>query len=312
MGDVDGDGKLDLIAAYLTGLDWWRNSAGDGSAFTRISAGTLAVGSGLAAADFDLDGDLDVVTTTNITGNKLRFYDNLNGLGTSWNLNDVANGQAGACSPVAADFDGDGWPDVAAALLDAGEVRIYRNDHSPATGLWPNSLAAADDRAAAAGRWPTSTSTPIPTCCWPPATSCAGSSGWPARRSPSPTASVASATQARALAAGDFDRDGDLDLAYAAAGDDDLVYLPNQNGRRTYLARAQQDVEAVDGARSVATGDLDNDGDLDLAVSGYASNQVRWEESTAGRLGAPTSCPAGSTEPSRWRSPISTATAIST
>ena len=71
------------------------------------------------------------------------------------------------------------------------------------------------------------------------------------------------------LAWGDYDGDGDLDLALAGmsdAGRAAWIYTNNGGGRLT--CDSAQVLTAVNHA-SVAWGDVDNDGDLDLLVMGY-------------------------------------------
>lgn len=276
MADLDGDGRLDLLAAFATGVDWWRNSAGDGSVFARIVIGALTSGSGAVAGDCDNDGDLDVVSSSDGASDRLRYWSNTLGTGASWTGNDLATGQDGARSPVLADLDGDGWLDAAAALADDGRVRVYRNDHTPGSGAWTASLAAV----AVAPRQLSSLDLDLDgdadlvlgggdAIAWAENLGAGDFAGH----------GIAASVEGRA-AAGDFDRDGDLDLMYGGAADDTLFFLPNQNAARTFVARARQDVETIDGARAVVAGDLDNDGDADLAVAAFASAQVRWEENT--------------------------------
>lgn len=279
IADIDGDGKLDILAAFTTGVDWWRNTAGDGSAFTRTTIGALTSGSGAAAGDFDNDGDLDVVSTSDGSSDRVRHFSNALGNGTSWTGNDVALVLDGVRSPVVADFNGDGWLDVAVGLLGEGTTLVFTNDGTPGTGTWsrtgaglvpavyrievadldldgdPDLLTVGDEEIS-----------------------------WHETVSRAPlvfeTHFLVSPIQARVAAIADFDRDEDLDIVFGEAAKDTVVFFPNQSMRRSYLARPQLDIDTPDGARAVAAGDLDNDGDVDLAVAAFAGNQVRWEENT--------------------------------
>lgn len=275
MADIDGDGRLDLLAAFATGVDWWRNSAGDGSVFARVTIGALTSGSGVAAGDCDNDGDLDVVTTSDGASDRLRYWSNTLGTGASWSGNDMATGQDGARSPVLADLDGDGWLDAAAALADDGAVRAYRNDRTPGTGGWTSSLVttAVTPRQLSAVDLDLDGDLDL-------LLGGGDAYTWMENRGNFAFSGrgIGAAIEGRVVA-GDFDRDGDLDLICGNASDA-LFLLPNQNAARTFVARTRQDLETIDGARAVVAGDLDNDGDVDLAVAAYASAQVRWEENT--------------------------------
>ena len=72
------------------------------------------------------------------------------------------------------------------------------------------------------------------------------------------------------IAGGDLDGDGDIDLAVVNSSASEISVLVN-DGDGTFTAVADYPVGLADGQPSiVVTGDLDGDGDLDLAVS--ASN----------------------------------------
>jgi hypothetical protein len=76
------------------------------------------------------------------------------------------------------------------------------------------------------------------------------------------------------LAWGDYDGDGDLDLVVAGSTGTTLItrIYENTDGNGALTWDSSQNLTGVGGA-SVAWGDYDNDGDLDLLVKGYTTTQ---------------------------------------
>ncbi|MEQ1508257.1 MAG: VCBS repeat-containing protein, partial [Myxococcota bacterium] len=118
LGDVDGDGRLDVVAADLDGnrVRWFANLGG-GAFADGVDALTGFDGpSALAVADLDGDADLDLVAGA-VDANEVRWAENLGGgvfaasvlLYTAEDVWDVAVG----------DLDGDGALDVVSASWGA-------------------------------------------------------------------------------------------------------------------------------------------------------------------------------------------------
>jgi hypothetical protein len=127
VGDFNGDGKPDLAVTVVTasgtttsyGVSVLQN-LGDGTgAFA--AARTYAVGGGLSVAvgDFNHDGKLDIVTT----GAEMDVLLN-NGDGTFGAAQKV--GPAGS-SVVVADFNGDGFPDLAQIDGSGASIDVFLN-----------------------------------------------------------------------------------------------------------------------------------------------------------------------------------------
>lgn len=89
------------------------------------SLGTPPVG--LASADFDHDGDVDIAVANNSGGYAVDYFWN-SGLGffSSFHVIPYTSGLAGQ-RVVAGDFDNDGWADL--ALSHAGGVKLIQNIH---------------------------------------------------------------------------------------------------------------------------------------------------------------------------------------
>ena len=137
IADLDGDGKPDLIVAngYDGTISLYRNICTNGtldlnSFAPRVDFPMGGVPSGLAAADVDGDGKLDLVVSDN-ANNRILVYRNVSTSGTL-----TTNSFA---SPVAlsvgadprtvqvADLDGDGRPDIICVSVGEDTVSIFRN-----------------------------------------------------------------------------------------------------------------------------------------------------------------------------------------
>jgi hypothetical protein len=125
--DFDGDGHLDL----LIGGDNVQVLFGDGQAgFTPLPACILPRNPSLQVTHADIDGDSnqDVIVggfTSNASFVSICFGDGQGGISA---VQDVALGVDGFfTNPGAADWDGDGDPDVVAATAHSGTV-VLRND----------------------------------------------------------------------------------------------------------------------------------------------------------------------------------------
>jgi hypothetical protein len=126
-GDVNGDGKVDLVTANASGTVsvLLGNGTGSFAAAQNYLAGSQP--GSVALADFNSDGKLDIVVT-NAGGVGV-----LLGTGTS-SFSGPVNAAAGT-SPAGlavGDFNGDGRPDLAVANNGSNNISVLIND-----GTWP-------------------------------------------------------------------------------------------------------------------------------------------------------------------------------
>lgn len=221
-GDYDNDGDLDLVTighdGSSRGTRLYRNDAG---AFSLVSAGLVDMEQGTAAwGDYDNDGDLDLLLTGLAdAGPVTRLYRNDSGTFT-----DVAITMPGlyvSCG-MWGDYDNDGDLDIFLAGFDLTDrmAKVFRNEGN---GVFVDIGASLVGVSSAAAAWE------------------------------------------------DIDRDGDLDLLVTgwdgAAG---VTKLYRNDGYDSFIDLLLP--LAPVGYGSVAWGDYDNDGDPDLALTGFNGN----------------------------------------
>jgi len=257
-GDYDNDGDLDIIVTGWDGSNSfisriYQNNSG---IFADINAGLIEVyDSSVAWGDYDNDGDLDILLTGNSGSSRIsRIYRNDAGIFT-----DIEAGLTGAFTSSVAwgDYDNDGDLDIllTGSSFSGAISHIYRNDQS------------ADG--------PTRVFTDIN----------AGLIG----------------VYNSSVAWGDYDNDGDLDIlltGYSFSGETSHIY--RNDGPSTGSGYIFTDINAGltgFGNGSAAWGDYDNDGDLDILLTGadvsynptsriYQNNSGVFTDINAGLIGA--------------------------
>ncbi len=79
----------------------------------------------------------------------------------------------------------------------------------------------------------------------------------------------------RFAATADIDNDGDLDIITTALFDDLVVWFKNLDGQGTFSDKIIIDT-SLDQPKMLIAGDIDNDGDLDLACPSSLDNKITW------------------------------------
>jgi hypothetical protein len=118
--DIDGDGDMDVLGAAALGISddisWWENADGTGTSWIKhIVHGYFFEGShAVYSADMDNDGDMDILGSCFYEG-EVDWFENLNGLGTSWSEHHIDGNFGGPNSIYAEDINGDGIMDILGA-----------------------------------------------------------------------------------------------------------------------------------------------------------------------------------------------------
>jgi hypothetical protein len=156
LGDVNGDGKLDLVIKSVSFLDSDAFQVGvllgrgDGTFQAPLLAPAQPDGSGdLALGDFNNDGRMDVAVADQLgasTGNLSVFFGNGDGSFQPFLRLDLLTGGSDPEGVAAADLNGDGLVDLVAANTSSGTVGVLLNSATapaPAPAATTTTLATS-------------------------------------------------------------------------------------------------------------------------------------------------------------------------
>ena len=260
LGDIDGDGDLDLVGGnWLEINKLYRNDGSGGFSATGIAIGSETEGTlSVALGDVDGDGDLDLVSGNSSDTSRLYLNDGSGGFSATG----IAIGTT--FSAVFGDVDGDGDLDLVAG--NPGQTnKLYLNDGSggfSTTGTaigsetddtWSIALADIDgdgDLDVVAGNDSQTNKLYVNN----------GSGGFPATG----TAIGSETDPTQSVTLGDIDGDGDLDLVVGNYSQPNKFY--RNDGSGGFSTTGTSIGSETDRTFSVALGDIDLDGDLDLVA----------------------------------------------
>ncbi len=285
-GDFTNNGQTDIAVASGNngGITVLLNNKGS---FTTVTSGATGTLSGIAAGDFNHDGKLDVAVSNSgsTTGNVRVLFGNGNGTFTS-NATYTAGSRPGAI--VATDFNNDGNVDLAVSNAASDTVNVllgtaagtFGAAKSYAAGNDPIGLVVTDvnsdgapDLIALDSQQVGSNSTAAG------ATSVLLGNG-DGTMATAQSSNLSFVPGALATVA-DFSREGKPDFAITQPANNLISVVLNNtlptaypDGRSYTAARALTNGNG-NMADSVATGDFNEDGLLDIAVSYLSDNEVR-------------------------------------
>jgi len=292
-GDIDNDGDLDLTLAGFDSEEERHSTIYENTGspqynlaflqgLTEVSHGSLAWG------DYDRDGDLDLALsglTEAAPGRFTKIYRNDDGVLTDSGIELIP---VWAGSLAWGDYDNDGDLDLALtgwnnAVAPYTHAKIYRNDAGTFVedtgqnlpGVQNSSIAWADydndgDLDLALTGWNYESGI------WSRISKIYKNGGYPDYElSESQTLT---GVDYGSLAWGDYDNDGDVDLALCGDDGTNKRFLIYRNDSGTLDTIPIEPMEANKGViyGSLAWGDYDNDGDLDLAICGYDGTNERF------------------------------------
>ncbi|WP_170865304.1 FG-GAP-like repeat-containing protein [Hymenobacter psychrotolerans] len=247
LGDIDGDGDLDLVTGHTDGLITIRLNGGNNSGSntgTFIGGTTLTIGSSVAApvlSDADGDGDLDLLCADGVNNRVAIRLNGGNATGSNTGVFSAGTNVASGTSPknvVAGDVDGDGDMDIV-VLNNNGSttgstngvtVRLNGGDNSGSnTGIFSNGTF------------------------------------------------LAIGSRPNTIDLADLDGDNDLDLVVALYDAPSAVIRLNggdNTGSNTGTFTNGSSVAVPNLSNSAVLGDVDADGDIDLLTATWTSNSI--------------------------------------
>ncbi|HID72164.1 MAG TPA: VCBS repeat-containing protein, partial [Thermoplasmata archaeon] len=286
VGDLDNDGYLDLLVGNTGGV--WECFRNDGTPFdggwTRNALPSQTSVEDVALADLDNDGDLDAIAVSDSTNDRVTIAENDGTPFTgSWNDYDIGTPGVDVNAVAVGDLDNDGWIDVVAGNRNS-EIVIYENDgtsifstpwnsnRAGGTTYYVSSLELVDldldgylDIVASSE---TTSSNNIQTF----------------QNDGSPftdewlTVNIGTASNTvYKVAVGDLDNDGDTDIV---SGADSVGSVEVQCWNNSLIHRDASFYTwfslstTSDATYTIAAGDVDNDGDIDIAVGNYGGQNV--------------------------------------
>ena len=328
-GDFDNDGDLDVALAGTdagaTRISRVYRNDGNG-VFVALNAGLAGVGyAAVAWGDFDSDGASDLLitgtTTGSATGGSSQVYQN-NRDSTFSNIGAALPGITQG-SVAWGDYDNDGDLDLAMAGINPAGVRIAQIRRNDGSGVFTDINAPLPGVSNGSIAWGDYDNDGFLDLLLTGATNSSATSAlsqiW--RNNRNGTFSNINAVLPISTEGGsawaDFDNDGDLDLVITGYGTNftRTAELRRNNGNGTFTAMNTSLTGVSQSA--VAWGDYDNDGDLDLVITGRSETDViaeirRNDSFPANSIpSAPTSLSATSTPSSvtlRWNAATDTQT----
>ena len=286
--DIDQDGDLDIVSAAGSAdkISWWENRLNTAQSWVehQVSTAVFDFAHWVDAADVDGDGDVDILGAA-INDNSIAWWSNDDGTGTAWTFHAIDLTFAGAHTVYAVDADQDGDVDVFGAALNSATIAWWENVNGDGVTWVEHTVDAAFAGAHAVETADLDSDGDLDVL--GAARDAADIAWWPNDTIHSEavygvdTAVTVddSFLNAFGVHANDVDGDGDNDILGVAAGGSQVAWWENVDGNGTFGARQLID-PSLTVARSLATADVDRDGDVDVLAAAVGANTIAWFENT--------------------------------
>jgi len=283
VGDVDGDGDLDILSASQNNdkVAWYENDGAAAPSFAERVVSTDADGvQGIHVGDLDGDGDLDILSATDL-GDEIAWYENDGATDPSFTAHVVSTTAVGANSVHVGDVDGDGDLDILSASRYSDKIAWYENDGATDPSFTEQVVSTDANVASSVYVGDVDGDGDLDIL----SASRGGSKiAWyenDGAADPSFTEQVVStgASNAYSVHVGDVDGDGDLDILSASRGDHKIAWYENDGAADPSFTTHVVSTSAS-GPLHVHVGDVDGDGDLDILSASYEGDKITWYENT--------------------------------
>ena len=270
--DIDGDGDMDVISISQSedNIFWFENLDGLGNFGVQQIINTNGHRPySINLNDIDGDGDIDIIPESINFG----WYENIDGLGNFSELNIIYESFNSIKSVNSGDIDGDGdidvfsghttfihWFENLDGLGNFGEIQSINN---PITN---NSFVIKDLDDDGDNDILTSNT-------WFENLDGLGNFG--------PYSEIFQHTDYSKVFAGDINGDGYIDALFADFPLSTLSWNENLDGQGTFGIKQTISVNVVK-PKFILSGDIDNDGDLDLVCASYSDRELSWFENLDG------------------------------
>ena len=281
--DIDGDEDFDVVGVDLSDLTWWENADGYGTDWIEHEICGDISGNSIHTTDIDGDGDNDIVSAER-EEDRISLWENVDSAGGVWQPHIIDEDFGGAHSVNSADVDCDGDADILGAAYYMDHITWWENNGNTGDNWIEHTIDDDFDGAISVF------SNDIDGDNYPDVLGAAWYSDEIAWWENSDTAPGIIWTRhaidtdfhlACTIVSEDIDGDGDADVVAGSYGEDGISWWENADGIGEQWIEHMIDWEFTSVAE-VHSADIDGDGDMDVAGTGFYIDQVSWWENNNG------------------------------